>query len=134
MRKSIFLIGSILGIGLMLYPPLQSCWGNGVCVSTNEHGFIFKLPFLREVDYSRLATYIVLLAFIVLISNWIIGNTSSKSMPKNDVNEDMLLLVIKPTLLKISENVAFFRTQGMSEKEAIELLRMIASLKKYLIY
>ena len=122
MRKSFLVIASILGIGLMLYPPLQSCWGNGVCMPLNEHGWIFKLPFLREVDYSRLATYIFLLIFIVLIINWIIGKTSLNLQPKSDVDEDMLLIVIKPTLLKISENVAYFRTQGMSEKEAIKLI------------
>jgi hypothetical protein len=122
MRNSFLVIASILGIGLMLYPPLQSCWGNGVCMPSNEHGWIFKLPFLREVDYSRLATYIFLLIFIMLIANWIIGKNSSNLQPKSDVDDDMLLIVLKPTLLKISENVAYFRTQGMSKKEALGLI------------
>lgn len=125
MNKSVLTLFFVIATGLLLYPPLQFC-SNG-CYPLTNHGWIFDIPFLNSVDYARLAIYIVIVAIILAAINWIIGRGYSSATTENNVDEDLLSIVLEPTLLKISEDVAFFRTQGMSEKDAENIINEMKS-------
>lgn len=117
----IYLIGQLLVIA---YPPLQFCNGSGACISTGN-SMIFSIPFPSTIDYSK----IILYSFGVLVLSILIGvifkekNEKLKYEMGND--EELIFETLKPTLLKISEDVAMFRTQGMTENEALEIMQEV---------
>lgn len=119
--KRFLQICTVAVLAVVLYPPLQYCNGAGACISSG-HGWLFDLPFLRTVDYSRLALYCVIILLAGAIIALFLPPSRKTFSSSNSNSEDLLFETLKPTLLKISEDVAMFRSNGMDFDDALRII------------
>jgi hypothetical protein len=109
----IFRIYAIAALAILIYPP-----------NTNfGHSFVFDTSNLyHTIDFGKLAIYETVLLVTTLIVMSFMSNNQPAEIQKKAADE-MLLIVLKPMLLRISEKVAMFRLHGMSMEEAVKIMK-----------
>lgn len=120
--KKFLQIYTVAVLGVVLYPPIQVCNVAGACISSG-HGMLFDLPFLSTIDYSKLVLYCVAMLLISIIITLFLPTSRKTSSSHNSNHEDQVFEALKPTLLRISEDVAMFRSHGMNINDALQIIK-----------